>query len=95
MKPRRKSARRWARNACLGVIAMLCLAACASAPAPGTLTKVQVERVTVPPALLIVAAEPAVPASRMQSAAADYIARLKNNDDACHLDVGAIAATQQ
>jgi hypothetical protein len=31
----------------------------------------------------------------MQSAAADYIVHLKINDDECHLDVGAIAATQK
>ncbi len=81
--------------AALNVIAMLCLAACASAPAPDVLTKLQVERVTVPGSLLTVAAEPTVPRSRMQSAAADYIVHLKINDDECHLDVGAIAATQK
>ncbi len=74
---------------------MLCLAACASAPTATVLTRTQIERVMVPASLLTVAKEPAVPTSRMQSAAADYIVHLKINDDECHLDVGAIAATQQ
>jgi hypothetical protein len=95
MKPKKKQSRRWARNACLGLIGMLSLVACAHSPAPVVLTKVQVEHVTVPAALLSVDAEPVVPVGRMQSAAADYMVRLKINDDECHLDVGAIAVTQQ
>jgi hypothetical protein len=90
-----KKKRRWMVNACLGVVAMLCLAACASAPAAMVLTKVQVERISVPAALLTVDAEPSLPGGRMQSAAADYIVQLKFNDDECHSDVAAIAATQQ
>lgn len=91
----RKKARRWALNACLGVIGMLCLAACASSPAATVVTKTQLERITVPESLLTINAEPMVPSSRMQSAAAEYIVHLKVNDDSCHSDVAAIAATQQ
>jgi hypothetical protein len=95
MRSVKKKKQRWRVNACLGVVAMLCLTACTSSPAPMVLTKSQVDRITVPAALLTVDAEPEPPASRMQSAAADYIVRLKVNDDACHSDVAAIAATQQ
>jgi hypothetical protein len=95
MKAAKKKKRRWMVNACLGVVAMLSLAACAGSPAAMVLTKNQVERITVPAALLAVDAEPVVPSSRMQSAAADYIVHLKLNDDECHADVVAIAATQQ
>lgn len=95
MKTAKDRKRRWTVNACLGVVAMLCLAACTSSPAAMVLTKTEVERVTVPAALLSVDAEPALPRSRMQSAAADYIVHLKFNDDTCHSDVAAIAATQQ
>jgi hypothetical protein len=95
MKATKKIKRRWRVNACLGVVAVFCLAACAQ-PRPGlVLSKVQVDRVTVPPALLTVEAEPILPSSRMQSAAADYIVQLKLNDDECHSDVAAIAGTQQ
>ena len=76
-------------------LSVLLLAACGIAPPQQVLTKMQVERVTVPAALLVVPDEPAVPHSRMQSAAADYIVHLKINDDQCHLDVGAIVATQK
>jgi hypothetical protein len=95
MKKQKRRAQSWARNASLGVIGMLCLAACAGAPTATVLTRTQIERVIIPASLLTVATEPAVPTSRMQSAAADYIVHLKINDDECHLDVGAIAATQQ
>jgi hypothetical protein len=81
-------------DASLGLAALFCLAGCASPPPPQLLTKLQIERVTVPATLLTVPAEPAVPSGRMQSAAADYIVHLKINDDECHLDVGAIAASQ-
>lgn len=94
MKAARKKKRRWMVNACLGVVSMLCLAACAGSPAAMVLTKNQVERITVPAALLTVDAEPALPSSRMQSAVAYYIVHLKVNDDECHSDVAAIAATQ-
>jgi len=95
MRQKKKRTKSWARNACLGVIGMLCLAACASAPTATVLTRTNIERAMVPTSLLTVAAEPEVPESRMQSAAADYIVHLKINDDECHLDVGTIAATQQ
>jgi hypothetical protein len=95
MKATNKKQRGWMANACLGVVAMLCLAGCASSPAAMVLTKSEVDRITVPAALLAVDAEPGLPSSRMQSAAADYIVRLKVNDDQCHSDVAAIAATQQ
>ncbi len=95
MKRKQKRAQLWARNANLGIVGMLCLAACARSPAPTVVTRSEIERVTVPAALLTVAAPPPVPAGRMQSTAADYLVRLKINDDECHLDVGAIAATQQ
>jgi hypothetical protein len=94
MRERKKLARRWARNASLGIVGMLCLAACATPPPP-PLTRIQVERAIVPAALLGVQAVPAVPKSRMQSAAADYLLRLKLNDDECHLNLDAIAATQR
>lgn len=81
-------------NASVGIVAMLALAGCSSAPPPQVLTKLQIERVTVPVSLLLLQGEPAVPSSRMQSAAADYIVHLKINDDECHVDVGAIAASQ-
>ena len=95
MRAKKNYTRRWAANASLGVVAMLCLADCASSPAGMVLTRTQVERITVPATLLTVSAEPGLPGSRMQSAAADYIVRLKLNDDECHSDVEAIAATQQ
>ncbi len=95
MKHQKKQTLRWARNACLGIIGMLCLTACGRVPAPAVLTKIQVERVTVPASLLTIAGEPAVPSSRMQSAAAGYLVHLKTNDDECHLDVAEIATTQQ
>ena len=95
MRAARKRQRRWMANAWLGVVAMLGLAACTTAPAAMVLTKTQVERITVPVALLTVDAEPALPSSRMQSAAADYIVHLKVNDDECHSEIVAIAATQQ
>ncbi len=95
MKAASKGERCLMVNACLAFGAMLCLAACASSPPAMVLTKSQVERLTVPSALLTVDAEPGLPSSRMQSAAADYIVHLKFNDDACHADVAAIAATQQ
>ena len=95
MKPKGKLRRRWARNVSLGLISLLSLAACADAPRPQLITQLQLERVTVPATLLSIPDEPAVPESRMQSAAADYIVDLKINDDECHLDVGAIAALQK
>jgi hypothetical protein len=94
MKKRKKQTRRWMMNACLGIVGMLSLAGCASSPAAMVLTKSQVERITVPASLLTVETEPTVPSSRMQSSAADYIVHLKVNDDECHSDVAAIAATQ-
>lgn len=86
---------RWVVNMSFGLASLLSFVACTSPPPPQVVTKLQVERVTVPEALLAVPDEPAVPSSRMQSAAADYIVHLKINDDECHLDVGAIAATQK
>ncbi len=95
MQKRSKLKRRWAMNGSPGALLMLSLAACATEAKPQILNKLQIERVTVPAALLTVPDEPAVPAQRMQSAAADYIVHLKINDDECHLDVAAIAATQK
>jgi hypothetical protein len=95
MKKSKRLHRRWARNASLGLISFLSLAGCTRTLPPEVITKMQVESVTVPAALLTVPDEPVVPTSRMQSAAADYIVHLKINDDECHLDVGAIAASQK
>jgi len=94
MKSMKELRRRRVYKASLVLGALFCLAGCAGAPPPQVLTKLQVERVTVPAALLTVPDEPAVPTGRMQSDAADYIVHLKINDDECHLDVGAIAASQ-
>jgi hypothetical protein len=94
MKSFRGLRRRRAYKASLRLGALFCLAGCASAPPPQVLTKLQLDPVTVPAMLLAVPDEPAVPSGRMQSAAADYIVHLKINDDECHLDVGAIAASQ-
>lgn len=82
-------------RASFGLALMLALSACNNPLPPQVLTKVQVDRVTVPVSLLSVPSEPAVPSGRMQSAAADYIVHLKINDDECHVDVAAIAASQQ
>ena len=95
MKQTKMRAQRWALNGCLEVIGLLGLVACGSSPPAAALNKIQIERVKVPASLLTVATEPSVPASRMQSAAADYIVHLKINDDECHVDIGAIASTQQ
>jgi hypothetical protein len=75
---------------------LVALAGCAGAPPPVVVTKIQVERVTVPAALLTVPDEPAVPVgATKQSQVADYIVRLKGNDDVCHATLEAISATQK
>jgi hypothetical protein len=94
MKQKGKPRRHWQACALLTFLAPLPVVGCAVEAPPEVLTRLQVERITVPAALLSLPNEPAVPQSRMQSAAADYILRLKFNDDECHHDVASIALTQ-
>jgi hypothetical protein len=67
------------------------LTGCAATPAPVVETRIQVERVTVPPGLLTCMARPAVGTWTLQSQVADYIVRLDEAYHDCADDVAAIA----
>jgi hypothetical protein len=75
----------------LGLI-VVSLAGCAApVPAPVVETRIQVERVTLPPGLLSCMAEPPVPDMTLQSQVADYWVRLEIAGADCRDTVSAIA----
>ncbi len=73
------------------------LTACAQpAPAPQVITKIQVERVTLPAGLLTCAPEPdAGPPWTTQAQVADYLVRLEEAGADCRDTVNAIAGIEK
>ena len=73
------------------------LTACAAPePAPQVITKIQVERVTLPAGLLSCAPEPDVgPAWTTQAQVADYVVRLEEAGADCRDTVNSIAAIEK
>ncbi len=80
----------------LALLGLALLSGCASAPPPPIVeTRIQVERITIPPALLTCLPAPAPPAgAALQSAVADWIARFWIADASCRSDLTEIAALQ-
>ncbi|MFP5250229.1 MAG: hypothetical protein ACLGP3_10430 [Acidobacteriota bacterium] len=77
------------------LVLVLMLGGCAApAAAPEVLTRVQVQRVTLPAGLLHCEDEPRVTGYALQSQVADYIVRLHEAYEDCHDDVAAIAQTE-
>ncbi|HTQ70633.1 MAG TPA: hypothetical protein VMH92_03965 [Acidocella sp.] len=73
------------------------LTGCATSPAPPPIveTKIEVQRITIPAALLTCPPAPDVPINpKLQSAVADWIARSYIADSACREDLAEIAALQ-
>ncbi|OYV35523.1 MAG: hypothetical protein B7Z80_18110 [Rhodospirillales bacterium 20-64-7] len=74
----------------LMVLIALALSSCAPVPPP-VMTRIQVERVTLPPALLTCPPAPAVPVTNLQSVVARYIVALWQAGQVCRDDVASIA----
>lgn len=72
------------------------LAGCATAPPPPIVqTRIEVQRITIPPALLSCPPAPPVPVNAtLQSQVADWIARFDIADAACREDLTQIGALQ-
>jgi hypothetical protein len=74
----------------IGLI-VLALPSCSAPPAPPVMTKVVVERVTIPAGLLSCAPEPQIGTITLQSQVADYIVRLEEAGADCRDTVSSIA----
>jgi hypothetical protein len=81
--------------AAASIIGLALLAGCAAAPPPIVQTRIEVERVTIPPPLLTCMAAPPVPVhAKLQSQVADWITRATIADDTCRTALAEIATMQ-
>jgi hypothetical protein len=77
-----------------GLLALTLCGCAAPPPAPPELTRIQVERVTLPPGLLTCMPEPAAGNFTLQSQVADYLVQLQEAGADCRDTVAEIATIE-
>jgi hypothetical protein len=77
-----------------GLLALTLCGCAAPAPAPPELTRIQLERVTLPPGLLTCMAEPPASDFTLQSQVADYLVQLQEAGADCRDTVNEIATIE-